>query len=110
MPEGLVVARKRFALPFGLGLLAGVAFGFAAGLVYLTFHRSVTMGAMEDWMCPGATSSSTSGAGVGSPFGPPLTTRGSMQATTDSFEAVAQHYAQKMGVNLPTSGSGSRAS
>jgi hypothetical protein len=110
MPEGLVVRRKRFGLPFGLGLLAGLAFGFAAGLAYLTFHRAVTVGALEDWHYPGASSTSTSGAGVGSPFGPPLMTRGSMQTTPDSFEQVLQHYALKMNVSTATSGSGSRAS
>jgi hypothetical protein len=113
MTEGLVVRRKRFGLPFALGLLAGVAFGFAAGLAYLTFHRSVTAGALEDWHYPGATSTSTSGAGVGSPFGPPLMTRGSMQMTTDSFDDVTAHYAKKMGVNSNLqsgSTSGSRAS
>jgi hypothetical protein len=111
MPEGLVVRRKRFGLPFALGLLAGVAFGFAAGLAYLTFHRSVTAGALEDWHYPGATSTSTSGAGVGSPFGPPLMTRGSMQMTTDSFDNVTAHYATKMGlISSPGSVSGSRAS
>ena len=47
---------------------------------------------------------------LGSPFGPPLTTRGSMQSTTDSFTDVAQHYAKKMGVSVPANGSGSRAS
>jgi hypothetical protein len=110
MPEGLVVRRKRFGLPFALGLLTGLALGFAAGLAYLTFHRAVTGGSLEDWHYPGATSTSTSGAGVGSPFGPPLMTRGSMQATTDSFTDVAQFYATKMGMNLPSSGTGSRAS
>jgi len=113
MPEGLVVRRKRFGLPFALGLLAGLAFGFAAGLAYLTFHRAVTGESLEDWHYPGATSTSTSGAGVGSPFGPPLMTRGSMQTTTDSFADVAAHYAKKAGVDVQSvqaSGSGSRAS
>jgi hypothetical protein len=110
MPDGLVVRRKRFTLPFGLGLLAGVALGFAAGLAYVTFHRAVTAGSLEDWMYPGATSTSSTGAGVATPFGPPMMTRGSMQTTTDSFTDVAQHYATRMGVSLPASGSGSRAS
>jgi len=99
MPEGLVKRRKPFTLPFGLGLLAGLAFGFAAALAYVTIHRFVTAGTLEDWQYPGATSTSTTGAGVGTPFGPPLTTRGSMQTTADSFEDVTSHYAKKMGVN-----------
>lgn len=110
MPEGLVVRRKPFILPFGLGLVAGLAFGFAAALAYLTFHRAVTSAALEDWQYPGATSTSTSGAGVGTPFGPPLMTRASMQWTTDSFADVSAHYAKKMRVNVPASGSGSQAS
>jgi hypothetical protein len=110
MPEDMVVRRKRFTLPFALGLLAGLAFGFAAGLAYLTLHRTVTTDALENWHYPGATSTSTSGAGVGSPFGPPIMTHASMQTTRDSFEQVAQHYAQKMKVSMPTSGSGSRSS
>jgi len=111
MPEGLVVRRKRFTLPFGLGVLAGLAFGFAGGLAYLTLHQTVTMGALEDWQYPGATSTSSSGSGVGTPFGPPIMTRGSKQTTTDAFDDVATHYAKKMGVNLtPGTASGSQAS
>src|SRR5439155_24535006 len=56
-------------------------------------------------------STKISGAGSGMPFGSPIITRGAIQETTDPFEQVANYYARKMGINLPTvGGSGSQSS
>src|SRR5437899_10351642 len=114
MPEVMVLKRKQFTLPFGLGLLAGLAFGFAGGLVYISFHRTVTAGDWQEWKYTGARDGASAGAGGG--YGPlgirgTAPAAGALQTTTDSFDEVANFYASKIGVNLSTAGvAGSQSS
>src|SRR5262245_23881828 len=98
MGEGWVVRRKRFVLPFGLGVFAGVALGFAAGLVYLSVYRSSGGEPWEEWKYPGATDSSSSGVGGGRFMGPGSIVRGVIQHTPDSFDDVVRHYSVKLGM------------